>query len=106
MSPLLEAARRLLRRGVTPAVLIAFAVGGPRQVRELVGEGALAQLRTLLGEPEALALPLQKAVLGEADQERTERRGGHRQKSGELRRRGTLRQALRAHPVHRLQHLV
>ena len=42
--PLLEAASRLLGRVVAPAVVVALAVAGTREVRELLGEAALAAL--------------------------------------------------------------
>jgi len=45
----LEAFGGLLRRAVTPAVLVAFAVAGTGQVGELVGERALAGLLAALG---------------------------------------------------------
>src|SRR5262245_16372580 len=105
MGSLLQTARGLLGRGVAPAVLVAFAVSRSREIGELVGEGTLAQLGALLRQPEAIALPLEVALLLEAHHERTECLRRHRQESGELRGRGSLGETLGTHPVHRLQYL-
>src|SRR5262249_55807065 len=106
MGPLLEALGRLLRRGMTPAVLVALPVGRAREIRELVGEGALPELLTLRGEAEAIPLHLEVALLGEANEELAQ--GGRRygEEARELRCGGPLDEALGAHPVHRLEYLL
>src|SRR5215210_6852211 len=103
---LLQAPRRLLGRVVAPAVVVAFPVGRFREVGELLGEGALAHLLAAGAEPPAAAGGLYVAVGAEALQVRAEGRGWDRQKARKLVRAGCLGEALRAHPVHRLEHLV
>src|SRR5262245_26067355 len=106
MGPLLQALRRLLGGGMAPAVFVTLAVRGPREVGELVGEGALAELLSLCGQPEAVALDLEIALVGEAHEELADGRGRHREEARKLGGGRALGEALGAHPVHRLQHLV
>src|SRR5918995_5156785 len=106
MRPLLEAAGRLLGRGVAPAVLVALSVSRTGQVRELVREGALAELLAPRSEPEPLTVRVEITVVAEPHQEATDEWLGNRQEARELWHGGPPGEAFRSHPVHRLQNLV
>src|SRR6516162_9433440 len=103
---LLKAARRFFGRGVTQAVLVALAVRGTREISELLSERALAQLLPGWREREPIAGVLEQVLTGEPLQVGRKRRCGQRQKARELTHRGRIREALGAHPVHRLEDLV
>src|SRR3712207_2929385 len=86
-SPLFEARRRRFGRAVTPAVLVALAVGGSGQLRHLVGEGAPTGVHPLGTQAVAILLALEEPVLDEPLEERRERGLGDGEETRELRRR-------------------
>src|SRR5215210_7813479 len=63
--PLLKAASRLLWRIMAPAVVVAVAVRGPRQLGELRGKCPLADLGPAFGEPKAGGDALEVAIAHE-----------------------------------------
>src|SRR4051794_3228748 len=106
MSPaVLEAARRLFRGVVAPAVVVALAVTLARHVGELVSERALALLLSVCGESHTLADRLQQSIRDEAVKVRLQRRRGYGQEAGQFVGARRVGDTLRAHPVHGLEHL-
>src|SRR5205085_615655 len=82
-----------------------FAVGGARQVGELLGERSFSGLLTGGGEPVTVFGRLEVSVGDDPLEIRGQSWGGDRQKSCKLGCRGRLGQPLGAHPVHRLEDL-